>query len=170
MGAAKNTKYGAMPLQAAVSVNSKTIDLLNGGESAEEDAEVVEYTTDGTVSLRDGIICVEYAEPKNLGMGNSKTALCFDPEKRGLLTLSRSGGSTVSMTFDSEVRRQNCALNAAGAGMIFSIYTKRFVNGIDPVRGGSVELDYLIEFRGVLAERVILRIDVNTGEARDENA
>ena len=143
-----------------VSIKSQTIDLLNDGESAPDEAGFIEYSTDGRLVQEDGLVRITYDEPTGLGMGDSTTSLIFDRARPELINMSRCGSVSAGMTFDPEVRRQNCAVNAGVAGLEFCVCTRSVKNGVTPGVGGKIELDYLIEFHGIKAERNIFSMDV----------
>ena len=149
-----------------VSIRSQTIDLLEPDAPVPEEADVIEYSTDGRLVLEGERVRITYDEPEGLGMGESTTSLIFDREKPELINMSRSGSVTAGLTFDPEVRRQNCAVNAGVAGLEFCVCTRSVKNGVVPGAGGQIELDYLIEFRGVKTERNIFRMNV-TPNGRD---
>ena len=143
-----------------VSIKSQTIDLLKDDAPAPEDAGVIEYSTDGRLVLEGGRVRITYDEPTGLGMDDSTTSLIFDRDKPGFINMARSGGVTAGLTFDAEVPRQNCAVNAGVAGLEFCVCTRSVKNCVTPENGGKIELDYLIEFRGVKTERNIFRMKV----------
>ncbi|MBQ7161176.1 MAG: DUF1934 domain-containing protein [Clostridia bacterium] len=143
-----------------MSIKSQTIDLLKDDAPAPEDAGVIEYSTDGRLVLEGGRVRITYDEPTGLGMDDSTTSLIFDRDKPGFINMARSGGVTAGLTFDAEVPRQNCAVNAGVAGLEFCVCTRSVKNCVTPENGGKIELDYLIEFRGVKTERNIFRMKV----------
>ena len=143
-----------------VSIKSQTIDLLKDDAPAPEDAGVIEYSTDGRLVLEGGWVRITYDEPTGLGMDDSTTSLIFDRDKPEFINMARSGGVTAGLTFDAEVPRQNCAVNAGVAGLEFCVCTRSVKNCVTPENGGKIELDYLIEFRGVKTERNIFRMKV----------
>ena len=143
-----------------VSIRSQTIDLLKTDAPVPEDAGVIEYSTDGRLVQEDGLVRITYDEPGGLGMGDSTTSLIFDRNCPELINMSRCGSVSAGMTFDPKVRRQNCAVNAGVAGLEFCVCTRSVKNGVTPDAGGRIELDYLIEFHGIKAERNIFHMDV----------
>ena len=152
--------------QVRVSIRSQTIDLLDGHGPSSEKPEVIEYSTDGRLALDGDTVRITYDEPSALGMDESTTSLFFDRTRPGLINMSRSGGTTAGLTFDPVVRRQNCALNSAGLGIEFCVFTRKVENKVTPEDGGRIELDYLIEFRGIKTERNLFSIDVRTDAGR----
>ena len=154
----KPDSAGSRPVR--VKIKSQTIDLLDEDAPVPELAGTVEYSTDGRLTLEGERVSIIYDEPAELGMGASTTSLIFDRTKPGFINIARSGGVTAGLTFDSEVRRQNCAVNAGVAGLEFCVCTRSVKNGVTPEKGGKIELDYLIEFRGVKTERNLFRMDV----------
>ena len=102
---------------------------------------------------------LSYEESAELGMDNSTTTLLFSSDDPRFINMSRSGGATAGLVFNPEVPRQNCALSAQGLSLEFVIYTRHVSNTVTH-EGGSIELDYLIEFHGCTTERNRFRIDV----------
>ena len=143
-----------------VSIKSQTIDLIDPEENPSDSGDVIQYFTDGWMIADGNRVRITYDEPEGLGMGESTTSLFFDRARPELINMTRSGAVTSGLTFDPEVRRQPCAINAGVAGLEFCVCTRTVKNGVVPGEGGKIELDYTIEFRGVKTERNIFRMNV----------
>ena len=139
-------------------IRAVTYDLLEDGTDGEAN-DPIEYTTDGRLFEEDGRMELSYEESSELGMDESTTTLLFNSADPRFINMSRSGGATAGLVFNPEVPRQSGALSAQGLSLEFVIYTRHVSNTVTH-EGGSIELDYLIEFHGCVTERNRFRIDV----------
>ena len=151
---------------ARVYIKSRTIDLLDenaGSVSPDSDDNLIEYSTDGFLTVDGDTVRIAYEELEELGMKDAITTLMFDRRTPGYINMVRSGPVTAGLVFDSGVRRQNCALSAAGMAFQFCIHTRKVENTVTE-KGGRIDLDYLLEFHGVKTERTRFHMDVVAGE------
>jgi len=125
--------------------------------------EVVEYMTEGTISADSSGVTLTYSECQDMGFGNSSTVLSFDYSSPDTVTIIRTGDVEMACRFDPKEKRQICTYNTAGFPFEFAVQTKSVKNCIT-TKGGTLNLDYIIELHGVKAERNLLRIDVKIPE------
>ena len=140
--------------KARIHIRSLTTDLIFGG-----DPEEISYAADAEISFDGRDYTVSYPEPLDTGIGDAVTSLVFSADAPGVIAMNRAGDSMASLVFNSAVRRQPCAVNAAGTGFEFVIYTRRAENGVT-LDGGVIDLDYVLEFRAIKTERNQLHIEL----------
>ncbi len=145
-------------------IRAVTYDLLDDGSDGEAN-DPIEYTTDGRLWEENGRMELSYEESAELGMDDSTTTLLFNTSNPRFINMSRSGGATAGLVFNPDVPRQPCALSAQGLSLEFAIHTRHVSNTVSH-EGGSIELDYLIEFHGCTTERNRFRIDVTPSPTR----
>jgi len=151
-------------IPVCVSISSRLIDLLTGSLDPAVYEDKIEYETRGLISVENGWVLLRYEEPAGSGMEGSTSSLTFEEGRPGLLSMERSGSAFASLTFDSDHRRQNCAVNAAGFDISFTIILRSFENSLDPEKGGKIELDYIIARGAIEAERVVLKVTASPEE------
>ena len=167
----KNTGSGKRAVRPVrVSIKSRTVDLLDENAVDIESADVIEYSTDGDMILEGEQVLISYGEPKGLGMDDTVTSVIFDRSNPEYINVARSGGVGTALVFDPAVKRRNCALNTAGAGIEFSILTRSVSNCVTPESGGDIELDYLIEFHGIKTERNKFSMKVTPDDHRPDRS
>ena len=83
----------------------------------------------------------------------------LDKEKRGEVTVSRSGGVSSLMYFCAG-SRYNWQYDAGFITIDFCTNTKELVNNLDFFKGGVFEVFYIMENRGVEMQRVKFSLTV----------
>lgn len=117
------------------------------------DAEqVIEYSTDGTLSETEDTVILRYEEASETGIDNTFTTLVFPKDQPNFLNMGRSGEYKASIVFNDKVRRQPCVYNVCGHTMEFCITTRHIDNKLT-LEGGSIDVDYIIEMNGMNAQR-----------------
>lgn len=125
----------------------------------DDGCQEIEYSVSGTYEEENDKITITYKEPEEMGIENTHTILIFSPSKRNALTMVRSGDMSASFRFDMDEKRQMCSYETPFMPMEFAVNTKKVANNIKNGKG-AILLDYMIEIRGVNAERNRIFIEV----------
>ena len=131
----------------------------NGTVSQDDGCQEIEYSVSGIYEEENGKVKITYKEPEEMGIENTHTILGFSPAKRNALTMVRSGDMSASFRFDMDEKRQMCSYETPFMPMEFAVNTKKVANNVKNGKG-AILLDYMIEIRGVNAERNRIFIEV----------
>lgn len=123
-----------------------------------DDEDVIEYSTDATMTQDGDIIRIFYAESSEMGMGNTTTSLIFSIKEPNILNMLRTGENTAGLVFNDKEKRQPCAYSVGNYAMEFCVCTRSIENYIT-AEGGWLELDYTIEIGGVKTQRTLFRME-----------
>ena len=123
--------------------------------------ETYEFCTDGKITVDGDKISLCYNESTDNGFDNG-TVTIIDIEKNtpDIVTMVRTGDAATACRFDMAKRRQICIYEVAGVPVELAICTKTANHSLTE-NGGKINLDYLIEFRGMSTQRNRLEIEVN---------
>ena len=106
----------------------------------EQDPEVIELTTEGTMEFRDGCWHIIYQESDLTGLQGVTTTFCIEPEK---ITLTRTGKLNSQMVFAPGVLHSSLYQMEFGALMI-TVCASQIRHSLTEA-GGTVDLVYAIE-------------------------
>ena len=134
------------------------VDLARDSEGKNE-PEVIRYTAIGNCTEDNGKVVIAYAEPDELGLEGSVTALVFETSEREVLTMARSGDASAAFRFDMNNRRRKCVYNTPFFAAELTVITKKVVNTVKN-GSGAILLDYIIEINGHEAEHNRTLIEV----------
>ena len=129
-----------------------TEEMLSAAEGDE-----MEINTDGTLSYNDGRVEFSYDESEITGMEGSTTAVHFDLDNPGFVTIYRSGTVSTTLAFERG-KRHHCAYNTPIMPFEICVRTIKVENNI--LEDGTLRLDYVIEIRGAKAERTKFELKV----------
>ncbi len=119
---------------------------------SELNTETISVSSEGSIVVSGSRIELVYSEDEESGMEGCETRIVFDRGNPGLVTMIRSGMGNASLVFDSSDRRQHCVYDVGiGDPMQLCVVTQRIENTVTE-KGGSIELEYLIEINGITAE------------------
>ncbi len=127
-------------------------------ENAQPQHEVLESSNLGTLTYDRGKYTLVYNESDASGMKGSVTTLRFDENKRGELTMSRTGTSKLSLIF-SEGMRYNTTYDTGVIPINMTMNTYLLKNDITE-DGGKLSIVYFIEMHGMCKEETKLKITV----------
>ncbi len=133
----------------------------NAVEAAEDD--VIEMSTDALLCEKGDNIELSYKECSDMGMENTTTTLIFPKDAPNELNMIRTGENTAGFVFSDKIKRQPCSYNVAGYPMEFCVCTRSIDNRVT-MKGGTLDLDYIIEVHGVKTQRN--RFSVKVDELR----
>ncbi len=133
-----------------------------GGE--ETDAiERMEVMTAGemtVITAADGTtVAISYAESELTGMEGALSTVTYREDDPGLVTMLRSGTVKTALTFRAHTRAI-CTYDTPYMPFQIGIHALTVDNRIGLALGGTLLLDYLIEIKGGVAERCIMRMTV----------
>ena len=122
----------------------------------------VEFSTNAVLKDNGGKIELVYDELEELGMEKSRTRLIFNKDEPTVVTMLRTGSVSTGMVFDSDKkgRRHMCTYNTGFMPIELCICTRNIDNTLTYDSGGTVYLDYEVEFHGIKTERNRFTIEV----------
>ena len=127
-------------------------------ERSEAVTTTVESVSLASVALRDGRITVSYEESPE-GFGECvPTVLSFDPDQPGIVDLERRGALRTYFVFE-EGKYHRATYKTPYGGFEMTIFSRRVENALT-VDGGTLRLEYFVEFRGAAEEKASLDIEV----------
>lgn len=130
--------------------------VIRGTQSYEDqDPDVIELTTDGTMEFRDGGWDISYQETELTGMAGVTTTFRVEPDK---LVLSRTGRLRSQMVFQKGVPHESLYQMEFGALMI-TVCAKYMFFDIVP-DGGMIDLVYSIDIENTAMGTVDYHLDI----------
>ncbi|MBR6557466.1 MAG: DUF1934 domain-containing protein [Clostridia bacterium] len=129
-------------------------DKKDKGKETKENT--IELDTDGIIKYSNGRIELSYDETELTGMEGSTTALYFDEDNRGLVTMLRQGAVNTVLVFE-EGKRHVCVYETEYFPFELTIHTYRVENNLGP-DGGTFSIDYVIEIHGSASERTRFKL------------
>ena len=123
----------------------------------EQDPEVIELITEGTMELRDGGWDICYEESDLTGLSGVFTTFRVEPEQ---IILSRTGKLNSQMVFRQGVSHESLYQMEFGALMI-SVRASNLFFDITP-DGGTIDLIYDIEIENSAAGVIDYHLDIRT--------
>lgn len=146
---------------SAFDICADMIGEQNAAEAAED--EVIELSSDALLRENGDNLELSYKECTDMGMENTTTTLIFPKSAPNELNMVRTGENTAAFVFSDKTKRHSCSYNVAGFPMELCVCTRSIDNRII-MSGGTLDLDYIIEFHGVRTQRT--RFSVKVDELR----
>ena len=125
----------------------------------DQEPEIIELVTDGTLEYRDGGWDIRYEESDLTGLAGVTTVFRLEP---GQVLLQRTGKLRSEMLFREGVSHDSLYQMEFGALMI-TVCAKQIQADIS-ARGGVVDLVYSIQIEGMEAGMVEYHLDIRTKE------
>lgn len=122
---------------------------------ADQDPEVIELVTDGTMELRDGGWDITYEESELTGLAGVTTTFRVEP---GKVILTRRGALNSQMIFQEGVAHDSLYQMAFGALMITVKATSVFFDIVPD--GGVIDLVYNIDIENTEAGVIDYHLDI----------
>ncbi len=126
-------------------------------DSAEAEPAKMEFTTEGTLTIKDGRATVRYGESELTGMDGATTQVSFALDAPGLVTMLRGGGVTTSLVFEQD-KRHVSIYETPFMPFEICILTMKVENLL--IETGTLKLDYVVEVKGAQAERTKFTMDI----------
>ena len=127
---------------------------------ADQEPEVIELVTEGTMELRDGGWDISYEESELTGLQGVVTTFRVEP---GKVTLSRRGQLNSQMVFEEGVSHDSLYQMEFGTLML-TVKATRVYYDIVP-DGGTIDLVYAIDIENTQAGTIDYHLDIR---AKDE--
>ena len=133
---------------------------IRGRQSyADQDPEVIELVTEGTMEFRDGGWDISYQESDLTGLEGVQTNFRVEP---GKVILTRSGRLNSQMIFREGTVHESLYQMEFGA-LLMRVCARRILFDITP-EGGFIDLIYAIEIENTAAGEVDYHLDIRTAE------
>ena len=147
-------------LSKKIKVKIKSVITLldDGGNNGDNSDETVEFSSDGTLSLKGNTVEITYKESEALGVEGVESTLRFKQNRPTLINLTRKGGASASMLFDTELPKRGCTYHLGNLPLSFFIYTNCIKNDFSASKG-KIALDYDIEINGVKTEHTLFTLE-----------
>ena len=117
----------------------------------------IEMFSEGELYITDERVIIAYDESELTGMEGSHTQVRFERNQEGLVTMMRSGNVSTILVFEKG-KRHICTYQTPYMPFEICVFTKEVKNTL--LENGVIELDYIVEIRGVQAERTQFKIEV----------
>ena len=121
----------------------------------DQEPDVIELMTEGTMEFRDGGWDISYAETELTGMAGVTTTFRVEPQK---VILSRTGKLRSEMVFQQGLRHESLYQLDFGA-LLMTVTAKQVYFDIVP-DGGVIDLVYSIEIENSAAGMVDYHLDI----------
>lgn len=119
------------------------------------DADAVKFCTEAALRVReDGVIEIEYSEDES--MDDTVTVINYDPTTPDTVTILHNG-SVMSSLICERRRRHISVYSTPIMPLEVAVYT-RALEGSFSAEGGEMELDYIVELRGMDVQRTVMKI------------
>lgn len=129
---------------------------IRGRQSYEDqEPDIIELTTDGTMEFRDGGWDISYEETELTGMAGVTTVFRVEPDK---VVLTRSGKLHSEMIFQKEVPHESLYQMDFGALLIRVCAKYLFFDIVSD--GGTIDLVYSIEIENTAMGMVDYHLDI----------
>lgn len=133
---------------------------LAQAHSASEESGVCTLFSEGTLSLQEGLLHLTYIETieDEEDAGPTKVSLVFPKGSSSHITVSRSGDMNTVFTVEPNVRQYSTYDTPFGQ-VDLCVIGRKIENNMEET-GGTLELDYAVELRGMITQRTKMTIRV----------
>lgn len=121
------------------------ISIIGSQSDGKGESNDVELITDGTYNYENGEGTFSYLESPLTGMDGTKTSITVSPMG---VVMTREGTLNTRMIFE-EGKKHNFVYDTPFGSATMGINTRRIVRDMDE-HGGSVEIDYLVDYQQAL--------------------
>ena len=105
----------------------------------------------GELEEDNGTVNIRYMESEITNMMGTETVISFsDPDE---VTMVRTGGVSTALCFNRDLQRRICWYNETLFPIDISVITERFKNTVDGTKGGTLDVLYSVEMKGLTMER-----------------
>ena len=132
-----------------------TLAIRGSQRYQDQEPEVIELMTDGTMEFRNGGWDISYEETELTGMAGVTTTFRVEP---GKVTLTRTGKLFSQMVFQENVQHQSLYQMDFGALMLTVCAQRVFFDLMS--EGGVIDLIYNIEIENSAAGTVDYHLDI----------
>ncbi len=159
----------SLPAKPAEKVFREAVEVAMQLET-EEDAEAVEtveFTADGTLTDTGDGLQLRYEEAAMTGENKVATFLAFGYDDPQQILMTRSGAGSTTMMFRGDGLRCMGRYDTGVGEVEICIATRRLVNTLRWGEGGKLEMEYILEVRGLQAEYARVSFEVWPQPAED---
>ncbi len=121
----------------------------------DQEPEIIELVTDGTMEFRNGGWDISYEETELTGLAGVTTTFRVEPDK---VTLTRKGALNSQMIFQKDVVHESLYQMPFGALMLSVKATSVFFDILP--EGGVIDLSYNIEIENTQAGVIDYHLDI----------
>jgi len=119
------------------------------------DADAFKFCTEAELRVHeDGVIEIEYSEDESLD--DTVTVISYDPKTPDTVTILHNG-SVMSSLICERRRRHISVYSTPIMPLEVAVYTRALKGGFS-ADGGEMELDYIVELRGMDVQRTVMKI------------
>ena len=130
--------------------------MIRGSQKyPEQDPEIIELTTEGTMELRDGGWDISYQETALTGLEGVTTTFRVEPDK---VVLTRTGALKSQMVFQKGIAHDSLYQMPFGALMLTVTATSLFYDIVPD--GGVIDLSYNISIENTEAGVIDYHLDI----------
>ncbi len=126
-------------------------------EDLRNEPETIEINTLGRWTVQDGRTEIAYEETEATGMEGATTALSFQNDQSGVISMVREGAVSTVLVFEAG-KRHHCVYQTPFMPFEVCVRTVKVENRL--AEDGYLTLDYIIEIRGAQAERTKFRMEL----------
>ena len=126
-----------------------------------DNADSIDFTTDGHYTMDDNIPCLTYMESEITGMKGTRTSVFVLPDS---VVVDRDGSVTSRMVF-KEGEKSSFLYNTPYGRATLGIRTNRISHSFNE-KGGNVEIDYVVDLDHIAVARNRFTIDVKRSGER----
>lgn len=127
-----------------------------------DEVQQMEMFCDGRLRLTDEDFSLTYDETELTGMEETESQLSYRRDRRGLITMLRTGNVSTALVFEKG-KRHICVYQTPYMPFEVCVHTLNVDNRLAEDAGqigGVLELDYVVEIRGARAERCRMRLEI----------
>lgn len=132
---------------------------IKGTQSNDTDSDVIEFTTLGKFSERDGKYMVMYEENQTLEGSSVKTTLKTEDNR---IVMNRSGAIDSKLVIEKG-RRNRCFYSIPQGELVLGIFGESIVNNLNK-NGGDLSMCYTIDIDNGLISRNTVEISIKEVE------
>ena len=120
-----------------------------------DNADIMEFTTDGLYTMDNGVGCITYEESELTGMEGTRTSVFIMPDK---IVVDRDGSVTSRMIF-KEGEKSSFLYNTPFGKTTLGIRTSTIKQQLDD-HEANVEIDFVMDMNHMVASRNKVSIEV----------
>ena len=140
--------------------NVTPVDVFSADSFDSVNAQRIDIDYEGTLTVSDGRLSLEYDESELTGMDGTTTNISFELDNPNLVVMSRTGSVVGTLCF-ADGERIMCTQNTPEMELPLVIDTESMINQLTE-DGGELKISYGLEYRGSLVARTLMHVMVHT--------
>lgn len=129
--------------------------------------EPLEIVTEGRLRVKGSLCELSYMEPDTEGLGETRSTLVFSKNRPNIITLTRTGVMKMTLSFETgrhhignyHIGALQALFSGGKSGLSIASYARRVENRL--LSGGTLELDYIVEVRGMDTQRTVFSLSIS---------